>query len=893
MPAFQYEEGSSGSSSSSQNSSQSGTLPFYNKQVEELLKRGVTQSQAPYQAYGGQLVAGFQPVQNQAFGALQGAVGDWQPGLQQAQQGLGQAQNIFSGLLNSPYTAGALGQIAGYTGRAQYDPRQINQYMNPYMSNVVGEIGRLGQEQFTQQTMPQLQSAFGDAGQFGSSRNAAFLADAAAKSQREISQAQSNALAGGFNQAMQNYGDWSNRSISAGQNAANQMMGLNQFTQGLGTSLGGLAGQQAGIAGQQQQMGLTDVNALFGAGKQQQDLAQNQLNSQYQQFQQQQQYPWQQLNNLAGLFKVPTPQSATSSGGSSQSSYNNSWGTSFKRGGLARVRKMADGGDFNWQISPEEQFRRDQMRGLILAQEAEQYPEDENLMLELGAHNQRMMADPLSQQLFSLPEEPMAEEPIQLAEAPTSSVTDVTPNPMRMVGRGGAVRIQDLLAQQIPGIFDERKNILETIRSIPSLQPLPERSTMDRIGEAMMRSGAQGPANWGQMLGRAGAAFYDREDADAKENQARALARLKLEESVVPEIGKIGAGGGIGRSGEYKQARGVDGSVWMVNSLDPSDKQLVSEGSYAKQINELAERRAREIIKDGVYKTVEEKEAAIKETTERIRDELSEKYALGSEKPGIQPTTGAGAATVPGPSGAPTSGAATPINTPQEGSKGADSGAVPAAKSPGTMIQTPQEVKESEQVGTGLGKQYMTLQEDATNARGKLHQIDRLEQLYAGVNSGKLTPLGTELAAWASAFGIKGIDKNLPNKQAAESIASQFALELRNPSGGAGMPGSLSDSDRQFLRSMVPNLSLEPESIKLMLETYRKLSERSIEVAKLARQYRRENPRKSFDEDFYDYLEDHFKDKNLFGDTEQTGTSGASVTQRGPKRIRIAPEDLR
>ena len=44
----------------------------------------------------------------------------------------------------------------------------------------------------------------------------------------------------------------------------------------------------------------------------------------------------------------------------------------------------------------------------------------------------------------------------------------------------------------------------------------------------------------------------------------------------------------------------------------------------------------------------------------------------------------------------------------------------------------------------------------------------------------------------------------------------EFALELRNPSGGAGMPGAMSDADRNFLASIPPSLANTKEGRALI-----------------------------------------------------------------------------
>jgi len=177
-----------------------------------------------------------------------------------------------------------------------------------------------------------------------------------------------------------------------------------------------------------------------------------------------------------------------------------------------------------------------------------------------------------------------------------------------------------------------------------------------------------------------------------------------------------------------------------------------------------------------------------------------------------------------------------------------------ALKRAGASSQTvinKQEGAEAKTVGEFFGGSYADIQKAGMNASSKLNRYDRLGSLLEGVSTGKFTPFGVEVAKTAESLGIK-IDPSLPNKEAAQALSGEIALELRNPSGGAGMPGAMSDADRQFLVSMVPGLTTTPQGRKLMLDTARKLAQRDQDVARLAREYRTRNG--SIDEGFYNML---------------------------------------
>lgn len=201
-----------------------------------------------------------------------------------------------------------------------------------------------------------------------------------------------------------------------------------------------------------------------------------------------------------------------------------------------------------------------------------------------------------------------------------------------------------------------------------------------------------------------------------------------------------------------------------------------------------------------------------------------------------------------------------------------------------TTVVNKQESAEAKTVGEFFGNAYADVQKAGMNASAKLNRYERLGSLLEGVNTGKLTPLGVELAKTAHSLGIK-IDPTLSNKEAAQALSSEIALELRNPSGGAGMPGAMSDKDREFLVSMVPGLATTPGGRKLMLETAKKLAKRDQEVAQFAREYRARNG--SIDEGFYNELAAWSAQNPLFPEASvmRQPTNAATAPKAGGPRF--------
>lgn len=180
------------------------------------------------------------------------------------------------------------------------------------------------------------------------------------------------------------------------------------------------------------------------------------------------------------------------------------------------------------------------------------------------------------------------------------------------------------------------------------------------------------------------------------------------------------------------------------------------------------------------------------------------------------------------------------------------------------------EREESKAIGKFFGESFADSQKSGMNAQGQMNRLNRLDQLLQGVDTGKFAPLGLEVAKAAQTFGMN-IDPKLSNKEAAVALSSEIALQLRNPSGGAGMPGAMSDADRNFLAGMVPGIEKTPEGRRLIVETGKKLAQRDIDVARLARQYRQKKG--TVDEGFYDELARFSEANPLFAGQAPQGAS--------------------
>ena len=241
--------GSTPSTLTSSLSDTSSTLPAWLQEYTRGLAGQATAvggtTYAPYTAptgvqnYGaGTRIAGFDPAQTQAYDHVTGSVGNWKPQMDIAKQTL---------------------------------PQAMPDYMNPYTNQVVDRIGQLGQRNLTENLLPQVNSTFTGAGQFGSTRNADFTNRALRDANESILGQQGQALQQGFAQQQQ---------------AANADLA-----------------RQAQLAQQQQQLGFQDASMLDVVGGQRQQQQQKGMDLAYQDFLQQRDYQKNQLSFLSSIIR--------------------------------------------------------------------------------------------------------------------------------------------------------------------------------------------------------------------------------------------------------------------------------------------------------------------------------------------------------------------------------------------------------------------------------------------------------------------------------------------------------------------------------------------------------------------------------------------------------------
>jgi len=238
--------------------SSTSTIPgWLESATRNLVGQGQTAANTAYQPYAppknvgtygvGSRIAGFNPTQQSAFQQIQANQGTWKPFTDEAQQNVHQV---------------------------------VGDYMNPYTQQVVDNVATLGQRNLTENLLPQVNSTFTGAGQFGSSRNADFTNRALRDTNESVMRQQGELMRSG-------YGDASQLALQDLQ----RIGGLGQVVS---------------------QLGYTDAMMQSGVGQQQQDQTQKSLDMAYGDFTGQRDYQQNQLNWLSSLLRgMPAPTSTS------------------------------------------------------------------------------------------------------------------------------------------------------------------------------------------------------------------------------------------------------------------------------------------------------------------------------------------------------------------------------------------------------------------------------------------------------------------------------------------------------------------------------------------------------------------------------------------------------
>ena len=255
-------------------------------------------------------VAGFNQTQNQGFDMTRSAANSYQPVLGAALSGvndasgrssLGAAQPFINAALDRSGFEPAYGALAN---AARSSISDVNDYMNPFLNNVVNRYGEIGARTLNEKLIPAVTSKYISAGQLGGPSRAGTGASGAPSGmmtdslralrdvQDSVGQQQMQALSAGYNEAVGASAADKARQASVGGTYASIASNNNQLMATLAAQVGQMygqdtanrllaSGQLATIAQQMQQQGLAGASAITNVGNQQQGLDQARRDAEY------------------------------------------------------------------------------------------------------------------------------------------------------------------------------------------------------------------------------------------------------------------------------------------------------------------------------------------------------------------------------------------------------------------------------------------------------------------------------------------------------------------------------------------------------------------------------------------------------------------------------------
>lgn len=290
--------GSSAPAPTSTTSTQTSIPEYAKPYVEKMLGQTEALAGTPYQTYDRERIAGFTPMQQQAFKGAQGMQTSGATGF-----GAGLAGAAGLGALGTTYDPT---QFQG----GQFGQQEAQQYMSPYMQSVVDIQQREAQRQADIAGTGRAAQAT-QQGAFGGGRQAIMEAEAARNLATQKGDIQAQGLQSSYQQAQAQFNaDQARRMQAAQLGEQSKQYGAGLGLQGLQTAISGAG--QLGALGQQEFGQGMDINKLQQAyGTQQQQQQQNIQSQQYQDFLNQQNYPYKQLGFMSDMLRgLPLSQSS-------------------------------------------------------------------------------------------------------------------------------------------------------------------------------------------------------------------------------------------------------------------------------------------------------------------------------------------------------------------------------------------------------------------------------------------------------------------------------------------------------------------------------------------------------------------------------------------------------
>jgi hypothetical protein len=183
-------------------------------------------------------------------------------------------------------------------------------------------------------------------------------------------------------------------------------------------------------------------------------------------------------------------------------------------------------------------------------------------------------------------------------------------------------------------------------------------------------------------------------------------------------------------------------------------------------------------------------------------------------------------------------------------------GALPAPTGP-VQGQSQADAKYQATRAEDFAKRAGAIQTAGSTASGTMRNLDTLEQLFKDPDVAK-GGAAENISALKNLAASTGVDvKGAGAEQGIQAITNKMALDSRSTAEGGGMPGAMSDADRNFLANQQPGLNKTPEGRAIIIDNARKLAQRQIDVARMAQRYEQEHGKidAGFDRQLQEYAD--------------------------------------
>lgn len=165
-----------------------------------------------------------------------------------------------------------------------------------------------------------------------------------------------------------------------------------------------------------------------------------------------------------------------------------------------------------------------------------------------------------------------------------------------------------------------------------------------------------------------------------------------------------------------------------------------------------------------------------------------------------------------------------------------------AAGRPSTNVTVSGDKAGAQEMAKLHAKTYDTLRNNAAGADQLSDQLDVIEQaIKTGIQTGYAGDQLQYARRLGATLGVANADKAAAG-ELISAVSNKLALAVRSPGGeGGGMPGAMSDADREFLRDTVPGLLKTPEGNRQLIAVMRAAARRHQVLHEMAVDYAQQN----------------------------------------------------